>query len=74
MEVDFDLKDPHDPVDDEMFPRDIFEAQGFEGSDAGASEESFFSEESFTYMQEEEGADSDIELLEEPPLGAKFRY
>ena len=23
LEVDFDLKDPHDPVDDEMFPRDI---------------------------------------------------
>ena len=84
MWVEFDLEDlpttscTYDPLDAEMFPpqaffppetflfdagaseEDTFEAQGFEGSDAGA--------------QEEEGADSDIELLEAPPLGAQFRY
>ena len=76
-------------LDAELFPPEIFEEkwdQGFEKSDAGASEEDTFeaqgfegsdagaSEESYASVQEEEGADSDIELLEEPPLGAQFRY
>ena len=63
LEVDFDpVKDPYDPLDDEIFGECRGEwEQDLEGSDDGASEESFAS------VQEEEGADSDIELFEEPP-------
>jgi len=76
LEVDFYMEDIYDPLDDELFGgcRREWEQRGreweqdFEGSDANASEESFAS------RQEEEGADSDFELLEEPPLGAQFRY
>jgi hypothetical protein len=44
-------------LDDEMFPRKTFEMDA--ASDA--------SEESFASVRAEEGADSDIELFEEPP-------
>ena len=64
-------KSDKDAWDEQVGPMEEspdFSRDTFEGSDAGASEESFAS------MQEEEGTDSDFELLEEPPLGAQFRY
>ena len=66
IDVDFDLEDceTFDQLDDEMFPRKTFEMDA--ASDA--------SEESFASVRAEEGADSDIELFEEPPPGAQFRY
>ena len=68
MEVEFDMEDcqTFDQLDDEMFPRKTFERDA--ASDGDASEESFAS------VRAEEGADSDIELFEEPPPGAQFRY
>ena len=68
MEVEFDMEDcqTFDQLDDEMFPRKIFERDA--ASDGDASEASFAS------VRAEEGADSDIELFEEPPPGAQFRY
>ena len=68
MEVEFDLEDcqTFDQLDDEMFPRKIFERDA--ASDGDASEVSFAS------VRAEEGAESDIELFEEPPPGAQFRY